>query len=176
MLWGEVLDVLDALDRTDVRHWVAGGWGVDALVGVQTRPHRDLDLAVDADDYDVCMATLENLGYTTETDWLPVRAEVAASGDRWVDVHPVSFDAQGLGIQGDPKGTHFRYPPTAFATGLLGGRTVPCLSADQQELFHTGYELQPKDEHDLRQLDMLELKTAPSNSADAGSHDQPTEP
>lgn len=150
-----MLEVLDALDRADVRHWVAGGWGVDALVGLQTRAHRDLDLAVDAVDHDTCMAALARLGYTTETDWLPVRVEVAAPGGRWVDVHPVRFDAQGLGLQGDPTGTHFRYPPTAFATGLLGGRTVPCLSAGQQRLFHSGYELRPQDEHDLRQLATL---------------------
>lgn len=104
MLWDEVREVLDALDRTKVSHWVGGGWGIDALVGVETRPHRDLDLAVDADDYDACMATLADLGYTVETDWLPVRVEVAASGERWVDVHPVRFDARGHGIQGDPEG------------------------------------------------------------------------
>lgn len=155
MLWDEVREVLDALDRTKVSHWVGGGWGIDALVGVETRPHRDLDLAVDAEDYDACMATLADLGYTVETDWLPVRVEVAASGERWVDVHPVRFDARGHGIQGDPEGTHFLYPPAAFAIGRLGGRAVPCLSANQQELFHSGYELRPQDEHDLRQLATL---------------------
>ena len=148
-------DVLDALDRAGVRHWVAGGWGVDALVGAQTRAHRDLDLAVDAADHDACMEALSRLGYLIETDWLPVRVEVAATGDRWVDVHPVGFDAQGVGLQGDSTGTHFRYPPTAFVTRLLGGRAVPCLSADQQLLFHSGYELRPQDEHDLRQLSTL---------------------
>ena len=29
------------------RVWIAGGWGVDALVGRQTRIHSDLELAVD---------------------------------------------------------------------------------------------------------------------------------
>ncbi|MGA8978140.1 MAG: hypothetical protein WB473_03390 [Pedococcus sp.] len=125
MLWIEVLEVLDALSGADVRHWVGGGWGVDALVGVQTRAHRDLDLAVDTVDHDACMAALASLGYAIETDWLPVRVEVAAAGDRWVDVHPVSFDAQGLGLQGDPMGTHFHYPPAAFDTRVFGGRVVP---------------------------------------------------
>jgi len=44
----EVLAILGALDATGTRLWVAGGWGVDALVGRQTRAHRDLDLLVDA--------------------------------------------------------------------------------------------------------------------------------
>ncbi len=101
------------------------------------------------------MATLAGLGYTVETDWLPVRVEVAAVGDRWVDVHPVRFDMQGHGIQGDPEGTHFHYPPAAFALARLRGRAVPCLSADLQEVFHSGYELRPQDEHDLQQLARL---------------------
>jgi hypothetical protein len=40
----EVVDVLERLDRAGVPVWLDGGWGVDALVGRQTRPHRDLDL------------------------------------------------------------------------------------------------------------------------------------
>lgn len=72
-----------------------------------------------------------------------------------VDVHPVKFDANGVGIQGDPEGVHFVYPPEAFTTGSLAGRTVPCLSVSQQEVFHSGYALRPQDEHDLRQLAAL---------------------
>jgi lincosamide nucleotidyltransferase A/C/D/E len=101
------------------------------------------------------MAALHSLGYIVETDWLPIRVELAASGQRWVDVHPVRFDADGVGTQGDPEGVHFVYPPTAFATGRLAGRVVPCLSVHQQELFRSGYDLRPHDEHDLRMLAAL---------------------
>lgn len=150
-----MFEVLDALDEAAVVHWVAGGWGVDALVGRETRHHRDLDLTVDSDSLGVCLAVLAGLGYTVETDSLPLRVEVAAGGERWVDIHPVRFDGQGYGIQGDPAGTHFCYPPTAFAVGRVGARTIRCLSAAQQELFHAGYEPRPEDEHDLRLLTML---------------------
>ncbi|WP_425459374.1 nucleotidyltransferase domain-containing protein [Flexivirga caeni] len=34
-------------------------------------------------------------------------------------------------------------------------RSVPCLSLEQQELFHRGYEPRAKDEHDLRLLATL---------------------
>lgn len=134
---------------------MAGGWGVDVLVGRQTRHHRDLDLAVDADHLDQCLATCAGLGYVTETDWLPLRVELRASADRWVDVHPVAFDVQGCGVLGDPLGTHFNYPLTAFTTGMIGDREMPCLSAGQQEIFHSGYELRPQDQHDLALLGQL---------------------
>jgi lincosamide nucleotidyltransferase A/C/D/E len=150
-----VLEVLDALALAGVRHWVAGGWGVDALVGRQTREHRDLDLAVDADDADVCGRVLDGLGYRVETDWLPLRVELAAPGGRWVDVHPIRFDADGRGLQGDATGTHFVYPPDAFVRGVVGGRTVGCLSVSQQQVFHNGYPLRPQDEHDLGLLATL---------------------
>lgn len=155
MLWEDVLEVVDALEARSVRHWAAGGWGVDVLVGFETRAHRDLDLAVDESDYETCMTALAGLGYTIETDWLPLRVEVAAPVERWVDVHPVRFDAHGLGIQGDPAGVHFLYPPTAFTIGRLHDRPIPCLSVEQQELFRSGYALRPQDEHDLRLLATL---------------------
>ena len=151
----DVVRVLDALDEAGVRHWVAGGWGVAALAGRQTRPHRDLDLCIDAADLDRCLTELGHLEYATETDWLPVRIELRAAGDRWVDVHPVAFDATGHGRQADLDGGSFDYPPDAFTRGLIAGRGVPCLSAHQQRVFHRGYDPRPQDLHDLAQLAKL---------------------
>jgi lincosamide nucleotidyltransferase A/C/D/E len=155
VLLEEVVDVLDSLDANKVRHWVAGGWGVDFLVGRQTREHRDLDLAVNGKDYERCMSALSALGYQTETDWLPLRIEVRASGARWVDVHPVHFDDQGIGLQGDRSGVHFEDAASAFATGQIGARSVRCLSVSQQLLFHSGYKPRSKDRHDLALLASL---------------------
>ncbi len=151
----DVLVVIDALDRSVVAYWVGGGWGVDVLVGRQTRAHRDLDLAVDAVSLDECLAALDDLGYRAETDWLPVRIELRAAAARWVDVHPVAFDDRGHGRQAGLRGEHFEYPPDAFSRGSIAGRSVPCLSARQQRAFHGGYEHRPQDVHDLAQLDDL---------------------
>jgi lincosamide nucleotidyltransferase A/C/D/E len=151
----DVIMVLGMLDGAGVRHWVGGGWGVAALAGRQTREHRDLDLAVDAEDLERCWQVLGQLGYAAETDWLPVRMELRASGARWVDVHPVHFDEDGHGRQPDLDGGHFDYPPAAFTAGSIGGRLVPCLSAQQQRRFRTGYEHRQQDIHDLAELDAL---------------------
>jgi hypothetical protein len=43
----QVLDILARLQAARVRAWIGGGWGIDALVGEQTRPHDDLHLAID---------------------------------------------------------------------------------------------------------------------------------
>jgi lincosamide nucleotidyltransferase A/C/D/E len=152
---GEVLGVLADLAEAGCAVWVAGGWGVDALVGRQTRLHRDLDLALDARNETVALRVLARRGYRVETDWRPVRVELIAEGRGWVDVHPVVFDATGHGRQADLGGGQFDYPPDAFDLGSLGGVRVPCLSRDQQLLFHTGYEPRAIDLLDLALLERL---------------------
>lgn len=59
----EVHAVLDALDSSGCPVWIGGGWGVDAHVGHQTRPHRDLDLAITVEREAATLDALEELGY-----------------------------------------------------------------------------------------------------------------
>ena len=152
----EVVRVLAALEEAEVRYWVSGGWGIATLVGRQTRHHRDLDLLVDAECLEVCLRVLEGMGYQRETDWLPVRVEYATDGVGWVDVHPVRFSAEGHGRQEGLDGHHFDYPPAVWTVGKLEGRTVPCISVEQQRAFHSGYEPRAQDVHDLEPLRQLE--------------------
>ncbi|MGC1207971.1 MAG: hypothetical protein WA880_08465 [Ornithinimicrobium sp.] len=152
----EVLDILDLLQGAGVRLGVSGGWGVDALVGQQTREHRDLDLLVDAHHVEECLSLLLLRGYAVETDWLPVRIELARGGLGWVDIHPVTFAIDGSGVQAGLDGASFDYPADCFTRGWLSDRAVPCLTAARQRVLHTGYDPQPQDLHDIRLLDALD--------------------
>ena len=67
----DVHRVLDSLRGADVDTWVSGGWGVDALVGHQTRPHRDLDLLVPLRRTLQAHTALSRMGFQLETDWFP---------------------------------------------------------------------------------------------------------
>lgn len=156
----EVLAIVDALRAEKVRLWVLGGWGVDALVGHQTRQHRDLDLLVDAARLEESLSILAVLGYEVETDWLPVRVEVVAQGRGWVDAHPVRLAADGSGVQAGLNGSSFDYPRDCFRIGRLGNREVPCLTAGHQRLLHTGYEPRAEDLHDLQMLDTAGMDPA----------------
>ena len=129
MLLEDVLAVTAALSGAGVGHWLAGGWGVDALVGRQTRPHRDLDLALDAAALDAALHGLAGLGYRPETDWLPSGSSWPLPAPRWVDLHPVVFGPDGHGRQAGLDGTHFDYPAADLVTGVLAGQPLPCLSA-----------------------------------------------
>ncbi|MFB7339144.1 nucleotidyltransferase domain-containing protein [Streptomyces hydrogenans] len=161
----DVFPVLDVLRAADVPHWVAGGWGVDVLVGRQTREHRDVDLAFDASHQTAAFQALVTLGYQAETDQLPARVEFAAPGRRWVDLHPVVFDAAGLGRQSDLDDGFFLYPQGAFTFGRLGGRTIPCLSVTQQLAFRSGYDLRDVDHHDIALLRKIEDRLAGGGAA-----------
>jgi lincosamide nucleotidyltransferase A/C/D/E len=139
------------------RVWIAGGWGVDALVGRQTRIHSDLDLAVDVTRMalDHLLQAFGRHGYVVEADWRPSRVALVA-GARQVDLHPLVFDAQGTGWQANVEGREpFRYPKDAFAKGLIDGRLVDCLSVAQQLRFHRGYVQREHDNQDIALLNAL---------------------
>jgi lincosamide nucleotidyltransferase A/C/D/E len=151
----EVLEVLDALRSVGCRFWLEGGWGIDALVGRQTRPHRDVDVDFDAEFEPEVLGALASLGYSIETDWRPNRLEVAASGSRWVDLHPLAIDDTGDARQAALDGGWHEFPRSWFTTGTLGGVAVPCVSVEAQRRFHSGYELRSIDRLDLAELDRL---------------------
>src|SRR6185312_3798125 len=89
------LKILGRLESWGVPAWVDGGWGIDALVGAQTRPHADLDLVVARPDCGLVQAALEPLGLVHDT-WvapgLPARVVLRTDRGRQVDLHPVVMD------------------------------------------------------------------------------------
>jgi lincosamide nucleotidyltransferase A/C/D/E len=52
----EVVRIFDLLEAQGLQVWLDGGWGVDALVGTQTRKHDDLDVAVVLAEADAVIA------------------------------------------------------------------------------------------------------------------------
>jgi lincosamide nucleotidyltransferase A/C/D/E len=132
-------DLLAALRAHGLRACVGGGWAVDALIGQQTRPHRDLDLAVDAAQLGEVMALLAELGYSPAVDWLPVRVEVEDGNGQRVDLHPLVFAADGSAVQAGLEGAEYHYGADAFTTGSIAGQPVGCLTAEQQLSFRQGY-------------------------------------
>jgi lincosamide nucleotidyltransferase A/C/D/E len=63
--------VLDLLDRARLAVWLDGGWGVDALLGRWSRPHRDLDLVVARGDCAAAQAALAGLGFRHDAAAVP---------------------------------------------------------------------------------------------------------
>jgi lincosamide nucleotidyltransferase A/C/D/E len=149
----DALSILAALARGAVPAWVDGGWGVDALLGEQTRDHEDLDLVIALSDADNACEALSALGFVLTEDERPTRFVLSDSAGRHVDFHTVAFDAEGGGVQQLQDGRSYRYPPEGFAgRGIIGDRKVPCLTPEVQLECHVGYEPTETDRHDVRLL------------------------
>jgi lincosamide nucleotidyltransferase A/C/D/E len=149
----DVLSILTVLRDADVDIWIGGGWGIDALIGEQTRRHRDLDLMHREDQEPAVAAALADAGFVETLSWRPVRFVVTDPRGREIDLHPLTFAADGSAVQAslDPD-RPFVYPASCLVTGTIQGTKVPCLSPEQQVYFHQGYEPADHDRHDMAQL------------------------
>lgn len=131
--------------------WIDGGWGVDALLGEQTREHCDLDIIVDADQTTAFREALLVAGYAVSKGDPNVFLSPEGLA---VDIHEVHFDARGYGAFDLGDGRCWPFPPSAFAgRGQIGGEPVHCLSAEAQVACHgQGYEPTDKDLRDMALL------------------------
>ncbi|MEE9206265.1 MAG: amino acid transporter [Acidimicrobiia bacterium] len=157
----DVVEIISYLQGRGVRLWVDGGWGVDALLGEQTRDHADLDLAVELVDSDlyeqaVAEAGFEFLYYDPANDdsngrhlnWV-----VKDDRGREIDVHLVDTSTTTMAPDGELVHGGIPYPVGSLtATGVVAGREVPCGTAQFQMASRTGYEIADTDIHDIAAL------------------------
>jgi lincosamide nucleotidyltransferase A/C/D/E len=150
----DVVELLDGLLAVGLRVWLDGGWGVDALLGVQTREHDDVDLVVELSHVEDVIIALTSLGFALIEDSLPARAVLRSTDGRAVDLHPVTFDAAGTGWQrsAGPSGRDAAYPADGFGEGRLLDRVVPCLTPELQMKHHSGYAPRQRDRVDMGRL------------------------
>ena len=131
--------------------WIDGGWGVDALLGYQSRPHKDLDIAIQEKDVPRLRELLQGKGYR-EIKLDSVRPHNFVLGDeqgREIDIHVIVLDTNGNGIYG-PVGNGEMYPADSLTgTGIIAGTQVQCISPEWMVKFHSGYALTKKDFRDV---------------------------
>jgi lincosamide nucleotidyltransferase A/C/D/E len=141
-----LLRIVDRLERDGIHVWLDGGWGVDALLGRGTREHDDLDLVAELRHAERIPELLGDLGYELIAGGAPKSFVLVDEVGRQVDVHPVTFDADGGGVYEMDGDRTWTYPAVGFSgRGIVDGRTVRCLSPEVQVLVHAGYELGEKD-------------------------------
>ena len=143
----DVVDLLKKAENIGVDLWIDGGWGVDALVGHQTRPHNDIDVFVQKKDAATFTEMLQSNGYH-ETKMEYTTNDHSAWCDkenRIIDLHLFEFaDADTLCFENEI------YPSNILnGKGTIGGIAVRCLTAEAQLLYHQGYEQKEKDRHDV---------------------------
>lgn len=128
---------------------VDGGWGVDALLGEQTRPHDDLDIAVQHSDVAGIRAMLEQRGFTDvpRNDTWECNFVLGDALGRQVDIHSCTFNEKHENIFG------VAYPYDSLqGHGSISGHPVRCIPPDWMVRFHTGYPLDENDYLDTKHL------------------------
>lgn len=144
--------IIDLLKELGISYWIEGGWGIDALIGKQTREHRDIDIDFDASAEVDLMEKLIDMGYQIETDERPTRVELFHPKHGYLDLHPFDLSEPGMMKQANPAGGWFELAADWFTESSFEGRSIPCVSVEGQRLFHSGYELREIDQSDLKNL------------------------
>lgn len=150
----DLVHLLKLLSDASIEVWLDGGWGVDALLGTQTRPHKDVDLIIRMDDVPGLRKVLEARGFTLKEGMPPDSFVLSLDDSLEVDVHAVQFDKDGNGIYRMQNGEDWIYPSEGFnGRGWIEGSEVACLTPSVQVLCHAhGYEPVEKDFRDMENL------------------------
>ena len=139
----DVLAFLDRLKVQGIEVWIDGGWAVDACLGVQTRPHSDLDIVIGERHVGAADRLLRAAGYgpVARDDTRAWNYVLGDEAGHEIDFHVVVLDGDGNGVYGRPENDD-RYPATALSgRGTIDGRPVACTTPEWLLASHSGYEI-----------------------------------
>ena len=142
----DVVELLQLLEQNGIEVFVDGGWGVDALLGKQTRLHGDLDIALPHKYVIKLLELLAAKGYKNipRDDTRDCNFVLGDDKGHEIYVHSYTFDADGNNIFG------VKYPlDSLIGTGMINGYPVKCISSEWMVKFHSGYPLDENDYHDV---------------------------
>ena len=145
----KVIDIVQLLDQNKIEVIIDGGWAVDALLGEQTRPHEDLDLAVFHKDVPKIRALFEERGYqeVVRDDSWECNFVLGDDQGHLVDFHSCTFDDEGNNIFG------VKYPLESLqGSGTIADFPVRCVPPDWLVKFHSDYKLDENDYQDVKLL------------------------
>jgi lincosamide nucleotidyltransferase A/C/D/E len=155
---GDVIHLYKHLSSNAIQVWLIGGWGIDALLGEQTRPHKDLDVIMLLDDVPGMYETLHRDGYRLKELWSENLWAIDSHGNkiatafvlqdshrRQLDAHAMRLDDRGTGLPAweAPEGFVFSSQDLA-GLGVISGFAVRCITPKKQVLCHAGYALVTK--------------------------------
>ena len=128
---------------------IDGGWAVDALLGEQTRPHNDLDIALPAARVPALRSLLTERGFQEipQPDSWEHNFVLRAANGETLDVHSYELHPDGSNRLGVSYTAHH-----LSGQGSIAGTQVRCIRPDVLVGFHTGYEIDANDWHDVRLL------------------------
>ena len=146
----DVKQILRLAMEAEIKVFLDGGWGVDALIGYETRTHNDIDIFVEKKDYHKFIQIIKDSGFneikleyttTSHTVW-------EDENKRIIDLHCFEYtDDDKILYEGDC------FPSETFSgRGKIEDIEVSCIEPYSQVMFHLGYEFDENDMHDVKLL------------------------
>jgi lincosamide nucleotidyltransferase A/C/D/E len=147
--------LMTALYAHGVAACVGGGWAVDALIRRQTREHLDLDIWVDAVDFEGLVAAFADQGVDRLYPWpgdRPWNFVLHDGHSRRVDLHLYETLSDGRLHYGSLNAPFVFTHEDLSGEGEIAGTSIRCERAEFALQNHTGYELRDVDRHDVAVL------------------------
>ena len=159
----DVIEIYEKLSTNGIQVWLTGGWGIDALLGRQTRRHKDLDVIMLLDDMLRMRELLSMDGYELDVLWSENRTAIDTNSNetatafvlkdaegREFDAHAITLDDRGNGIPAWDEAEDFIFKREDLeGFGTVAGFAVQCITPGSQIVCHLGYELPEKQLKDL---------------------------
>jgi len=151
--WAELVLVVESLEDLALPYWLAGGWGVDALVQRQTRRHKDIDIIIEDFEHNEPKARQAFLAlgfHHVQMDqggvWMPWRSNFEDRAGHRIELLAIDWahlnDVFALAAEPPNPTSTEDLAGEILTVGMLNGRPIPCLTRNAQLLFHTGFPLE----------------------------------
>ena len=105
-----LVDLLQLFESAGIEVWLDGGWAVDALLGAQTRPHKDVDIILRVADIPTLREILTRRGFQIQNGGTESNFVLADRFGLEVDVHAIVFDRDGNGVYRMQNGSDWIFP------------------------------------------------------------------
>ena len=143
----DVKQILRLAMEAEIKVFLDGGWGVDALIGYETRTHNDIDIFVEKKDYHKFIQIIKDNGF------YEIKMEYTTTSHTvWEDEIKRIIDLHCFEYTDDDK---ILYEGNCFPLETFTGRgkvediEVSCIEPYSQVMFHLGYEFDENDMHDV---------------------------
>lgn len=146
----DAVEIISLFRSQGMQLYLDGGWGVDALVGFESRAHNDIDIFIEKQVSEHAIKLLKDNGYSEKVmEYTTPDHTVWQDGNsRIIDLHMFSRNDNGdLIFEGEI------FPKEVFSgKGRIDDIDVDCISPEWQVIFHSGYQL---DEDDIKDVLLL---------------------
>ena len=146
----DAVEIISVFENAGIKVFIDGGWGIDALLGYQSRAHNDIDIFIESFNKDNVLKILDANEYKEIiTDYTTSDHSVwKDKNGRVIDLHLFSYSPNDNYIfEGE------EYPREVFSgTGKIGNIDVVCIPPEYQVQFHLGYERDVNDIKDVLKI------------------------